>query len=51
MVALIRPEDQPGDLVEQRTDGEVPPEMKKYYYDPSKYKTTWISSASSIRRR
>jgi aminobenzoyl-glutamate utilization protein B len=29
---------QTGDLAEQGADGEVPAEMKKYYYDPSKYK-------------
>ena len=36
---LIRPEDTPAIWLNQDTMARYRPEMKKYYYDPSKYKT------------
>ena len=36
---LIRPEDQPAIWLNEDTMARYRPEMKKYYYDPSKYKT------------
>jgi aminobenzoyl-glutamate utilization protein B len=38
-VALMRPEDQPAIWLNEQTMAKYRPEMKKYYYDPSKYKT------------
>jgi len=36
---LIRPEDKPAIWLNEQTMAKYRPEMKKYYYDPSKYKT------------
>ena len=36
---LIRPEDPPAVWLNKDTMARYRPEMKKYYYDPSKYKT------------
>ena len=36
---LIRPEDTPAIWLNEETMAKYRPEMKKYYYDPSKYKT------------
>ena len=36
---LLRPAGQAGDLVEQGTMDKYRPEMKKFYYDPTRYKT------------
>jgi len=36
---LIRPGDQPAIWLNQKTMEEYRPEMRKYYYDPTKYKT------------
>jgi aminobenzoyl-glutamate utilization protein B len=36
---LIRPEDEPAIWLNEDTMARYRPEMKKYYYDPSKYKT------------
>ena len=36
---LIRPEDKPAIWLNQETMARYRPEMKKLYYDPSKYKT------------
>jgi aminobenzoyl-glutamate utilization protein B len=36
---LIRPEDQPAIWLNEDTMARYRPEMKKYYYDPSRYKT------------
>jgi aminobenzoyl-glutamate utilization protein B len=38
-VPLIRPEDQPAVWLNKERMEKYRPEMKKYYYDPSKYKT------------
>ena len=37
--ALIRPQDQPAIWLNKNTMDKYRPEMKKYYYDPSRYKT------------
>jgi aminobenzoyl-glutamate utilization protein B len=37
--ALIRPQDQPAIWLNKATMEKYRPEMKKYYYDPSRYKT------------
>jgi len=37
-VPLIRPEDKPAIWLNQQTMAKYRPEMKKYYYDPAKYK-------------
>ena len=36
---LIRPEDKPAIWLNKKTMAKYRPEMKKYYYDPTKYKT------------
>jgi aminobenzoyl-glutamate utilization protein B len=36
---LIRPEDKPAIWLNEQTMAKYRPEMKKYYYDPTKYKT------------
>jgi aminobenzoyl-glutamate utilization protein B len=36
---LIRPEDKPAIWLNEQTMAKFRPEMKKYYYDPTKYKT------------
>jgi aminobenzoyl-glutamate utilization protein B len=36
---LLRPEDQPAVWLNKATMEKFRPEMKKYYYDPSRYKT------------
>ena len=36
---LIRPEDKPAIWLNEDTMAKYRPEMKKYYYDPTKYKT------------
>ena len=36
---LIRAAGQAGDRAEQGDDGQYRPEMRKYYYDPTRYKT------------
>jgi len=36
---LIRPEDQPAIWLNTETMAKFRPEMKKYYYDPTKYKS------------
>ena len=36
---LIRPEDKPAIWLNQKIMAEYRPKMKKYYYDPAKYKT------------
>jgi aminobenzoyl-glutamate utilization protein B len=36
---LIRPQDKPAIWLNQETMAKYRPEMKKYYYDPAKYKT------------
>jgi aminobenzoyl-glutamate utilization protein B len=36
---LIRPEDEPATWLNEETMRQYRPEMKKYYYDPSRYKT------------
>jgi aminobenzoyl-glutamate utilization protein B len=38
-IPLIRPEDKPAIWLNEQTMAKYRPEMKKYYYDPSKYKT------------
>jgi aminobenzoyl-glutamate utilization protein B len=38
-VPLIRPEDTPAIWLNKERMEKFRPEMKKYYYDPSKYKT------------
>jgi aminobenzoyl-glutamate utilization protein B len=38
-VPLIRPEDKPAIWLNEQTMAKYRPEMKKYYYDPTKYKT------------
>jgi aminobenzoyl-glutamate utilization protein B len=38
-VSFIRPEDKPAIWLNEQTMAKYRPEMKKYYYDPSKYKT------------
>ena len=38
-VALMRPEDKPAIWLNEQTMAKYRPEMKKYYYDPTKYKT------------
>jgi aminobenzoyl-glutamate utilization protein B len=38
-VAFIRPEDKPAIWLNGQTMAKYRPEMRKYYYDPSKYKT------------
>jgi aminobenzoyl-glutamate utilization protein B len=38
-VAFIRPEDKPAIWLNAQTMAKYRPEMRKYYYDPSKYKT------------
>jgi aminobenzoyl-glutamate utilization protein B len=38
-VPFIRPEDKPAIWLNEQTMAKYRPEMKKYYYDPSKYKT------------
>ena len=38
-VPLMRPEDKPAIWLNQQTMAKYRPEMKKYYYDPTKYKT------------
>jgi aminobenzoyl-glutamate utilization protein B len=38
-IPLIRPEDKPAIWLNQQTMAKYRPEMKKYYYDPTKYKT------------
>src|SRR5213596_3460908 len=38
-IPLIRPEDKPAIWLNEQTMARYRPEMKKYYYDPSKYKT------------
>jgi aminobenzoyl-glutamate utilization protein B len=37
-IPLIRPEDKPAIWLNQQTMAKYRPEMKKYYYDPTKYK-------------
>src|SRR6516162_4673495 len=37
-VPLIRPEDKPAIWLNEQTMARYRPEMKKYYYDPSKYR-------------
>ena len=49
-IAVHPPGGQAGDLAERADHGEVPAEMKKFYYDPTKYKTISSSSGSSTRR-
>jgi aminobenzoyl-glutamate utilization protein B len=36
---LIRPEDKPAIWLNEQIMAKYRPEMKKYYYDPTKYKT------------
>ena len=36
---LIRPDDKPATFLNEETMAKYRPEMKKYYYDPTKYKT------------
>ena len=36
---LIRPEDKPAIWLNEETMARYRPELKKYYYDPAKYKT------------
>ena len=38
-VPLMRPEDKPAIWLNEQTMAKFRPEMKKYYYDPTKYKT------------
>jgi len=38
-IPLIRPEDKPAIWLNEQTMAKYRPEMKKYYYDPSKYKS------------
>ena len=38
-IPFIRPEDKPAIWLNQQTMAKYRPEMKKYYYDPTKYKT------------
>jgi len=38
-VALIRPQDQPAIELNKDTMARYREQMKKYYYDPTKYKT------------
>jgi aminobenzoyl-glutamate utilization protein B len=38
-VSFIRPEDKPAIWLNEQTMAKYRPEMKKYYYDPSKYKS------------
>jgi len=38
-VPLMRPEDKPAIWLNEQTMAKYRPEMKKYYYDPTKYKT------------
>jgi aminobenzoyl-glutamate utilization protein B len=38
-IALMRPEDKPAIWLNEQTMAKYRPEMKKYYYDPTKYKT------------
>jgi aminobenzoyl-glutamate utilization protein B len=38
-VPLIRPDDKPAIWLNEQTMAKYRPEMKKYYYDPTKYKT------------
>jgi aminobenzoyl-glutamate utilization protein B len=38
-VPLIRPEDKPAIWLNEQTMAKYRPEMRKYYYDPTKYKT------------
>jgi aminobenzoyl-glutamate utilization protein B len=38
-IPLMRPEDKPAIWLNEQTMAKYRPEMKKYYYDPSKYKT------------
>jgi aminobenzoyl-glutamate utilization protein B len=38
-VPLIRPEDKPAIWLNEQTMAKYRPEMKKYYYDPTRYKT------------
>jgi aminobenzoyl-glutamate utilization protein B len=36
---LIRPQDKPATWLNEETMAKYRPELKKYYYDPTKYKT------------
>jgi aminobenzoyl-glutamate utilization protein B len=38
-IPLIRPEDKPAIWLNQQTMAKFRPEMQKYYYDPTKYKS------------
>jgi len=38
-VPFIRPEDKPAIWLNEQTMAKYRPEMRKYYYDPSKYKS------------
>jgi aminobenzoyl-glutamate utilization protein B len=38
-IPLMRPEDKPAIWLNEQTMVKYRPEMKKYYYDPAKYKT------------
>ncbi|HMD36707.1 MAG TPA: hypothetical protein VKH42_17155, partial [Vicinamibacterales bacterium] len=38
-VPLIRPEDKPAIWLNQQTMAKFRPEMQKYYYDPTRYKS------------
>ena len=38
-IPLIRPEDKPAIWLNTQTMAKYRPEMKKYYYDPTKYKS------------
>ena len=47
--SFLRPEDKPAIWLNKKIMAEYRERMKPFYYDSSKYDTTWISSESSTR--
>ena len=47
---LIRPQDQPAIELNKETMERYRPEMRKYYYDPTRYKTYLEQLGISTRR-